>query len=113
VLRHRGHVLGHVTPGEQARVHARIQRLDAAVEDLRKPGVLGHFGHGHPVFRQQPGRASGGKDPVAESGEALGELDDAGLVGHADQRLRHRPVSLAPMAAAPAIPSLTLRCMST
>ena len=89
VVGERGHVLGPVAPREQAAVDGRVQRLDAAVEHLRKAGVGSDLGDRQPGIGEQPGRAAGRQQLDAERGQLARQLDDAGLVGDGDQRL-HR-----------------------
>ncbi|MNQ50453.1 hypothetical protein D3C85_643980 [compost metagenome] len=84
-------VLGHhraveIATAEDAAVDLRMQGLHPAVHHFREAGVVGHFDRGHAVFAQQLEGAAGGEDLDAEGGEFAGEVDDAGLVGHADQR---------------------------
>jgi hypothetical protein len=90
VLVERAHVLGKVATGEQSAVDLRVQRLHAAVEHLRETGVLGHFGHGEPLFGKKLRGAAGGQEVHAQFGERAGEVDDSGLVRHADQRAQRR-----------------------
>ena len=49
-------------PAEQAAVDLRVQRLDAPVHDLGKPGVAGDLAHGDAVCGEQARRAAGGED---------------------------------------------------
>ena len=57
-----GQMLRQVAAGEDAAVDLRVQRLDAAVEHFRKPGVVGDFGHGDAGIAQHLGGAAGGQD---------------------------------------------------
>ena len=86
VLLRRLDVLGVVADREQTRVQLRVQRLDAAVHDLRKARQVGDRADRHAGARQLPGGAAGGDDLDPEVGQAARELDDAGLVGHRQQR---------------------------
>ena len=78
---------GPVAPREQAAVDRRVQRLDPAVEHLRKAGVRGDLGHLEAGVREQPRGAAGREQLRAERGQLARELDDAGLVGNRDQRV--------------------------
>jgi hypothetical protein len=80
-------VLRQVTPGEDAAMHLRVKRLDAAVEHFRETGVIADFGHGQPGFAQHFRGAAGGQQIDALDGEAPGKFEDAPLVGDGNQRL--------------------------
>ncbi len=87
-------ILGHhcavqVAAAEDAAVDLRVQGLHPAVHHLREAGVVGHFDSRDAVVTQQLEGAAGGEDLDAEGFEVAGEVDDAGLVGHADQRAAH------------------------
>ncbi|MCY1240520.1 hypothetical protein D9M72_533730 [compost metagenome] len=84
VLGQRGHVLGQVAACQDAAVHLRVQRLDAAVEHFREAGVVGHLRHGQAAVGQQLGGAAGGKQRDAERVQFAREIDDAGLVGYGE-----------------------------
>jgi hypothetical protein len=58
-----------------------VQGLDAAVHHLGKAGVLGHLGDRQAGLQQQLGGAAGGQQLASEAVQALGEFEDAGLVG--------------------------------
>ena len=92
----RGHVLGAVAAREQAAVDRRVQRLDAAVEHLRKAGVLGDLGDGEAGAGEQLRGAAGREQLDAERCQLARELDDAGLVGDGDQRLHRSLLGVAP-----------------
>ena len=70
---------------EQAAVDLRVQRLDAAVHDLGKPGDRGYVGDFDAVFAQQRGRAAGGEDRDAAIAQGAREVEQAFLVGDAEQ----------------------------
>ena len=74
-----------ITAAENAAVDLRVQGLDPAVHHFREASVVGDFDGGDVVFTQQLEGAAGGQDFDAEGSEFAGEVDDAGLVGHADQ----------------------------
>ena len=92
------HVGRVVAAGEQAGVELRVQRLDAAVHDLREAGEVVDRADREARGRQRLGRPAGRDELDVERGEALGELHDARLVRHGEQRtsdadlawLRHR-----------------------
>ena len=86
-LLERAHVPGRIAPGEYARVHLRMQGLDAAVEHFRKTRVIRDFGHREPGVLQQPGGAAGRDQADAQAREPARKIDDAGLVGNAEERL--------------------------
>lgn len=82
VCLHRLDMLRIVADGEQAAMHRRMQRLDAAVHDFRKAGDIRDIRHRKAGVGQRLVRAAGRKQPHALSGKRPGEVDDAGLVGH-------------------------------
>ena len=92
------HVLGVVAQREQAGVELRVQRLDAAVHDLREAGEVLDRADLEPGLAQRARGAAGGDELDAELGQAAREVDDAALVGDRQQRaadpdlagLRHR-----------------------
>ncbi len=75
-----------IATAENAAVDLRMQGLYPAVHHFREAGVVGHFYRGDVVLAQQLEGAAGGKNLDAEGDEFAGEVNDAGLVGHADQR---------------------------
>ena len=85
VFGQRREVIGLVAPRQDAAVHPRVQRLDAAVEHLGKAGDLGHLRHGEAVGLERLRGTAGGKQLVTEVRQAAREGRQAGLVGHADQ----------------------------
>ncbi len=71
--------------GQDAGVDARMQRLDAAVEDL---GETGHVGDGHRRDAElaQVGEGAAGRDDLdAEAAKPLGQLGQAALIGNGNQ----------------------------
>ena len=74
---------GNVAPREYAAVNFRVQGFDAAVEHLRKTGMVRHLGDADPAVAQQFGGAAGRQHRDAETGEAARELDETGFVGNA------------------------------
>ena len=89
VLRHVGLVrrLGGV--GEQSTVNLGMQGDDTVVENCRHAGELGEVGDGRTGSRNCLGRAAAADHLPAESMQVGGELDDAGLVVHGEQRSGH------------------------
>ena len=85
VLVHRRGVLLVAADRQQAAVHLRVQRLDAAVHHLGKAGELGDVEHLEPGVVERLGGAAGGDELDAVAGERLGEIDEAGLVGDRQQ----------------------------
>ena len=83
-------VLGFANVGQQSGVHARMQRLDPAVEHLGETGELLHRRHRNTGARNGFGRRSGRDDGDARVVQTLGQLGKPGLVVHADQRASDR-----------------------
>src|SRR5690606_15334404 len=75
---------------EQARVHARVQRLDAAVERLGESGDLLDLRHRHTRVREDLRGAAGGDDLHPGGVQARAEFEQARLVRHPDQRTPNR-----------------------
>ena len=73
---------------EQAAVHDRVQGLDPAIHHFREAGGFAHVLHRQAGVAQGPGGAAGGEQFHAMRGERAGEVDQAGLVGHGEQRAR-------------------------
>jgi hypothetical protein len=65
-----------------------VQRLDPPIHDLGEAGEVGDRADLDAGLLQLARRAAGGDDLDPELAQALGELDDAGLVRHRDQRPR-------------------------
>ena len=70
---------------QQAAMHARMQRLDAAVHHFGKAGQVGDIGNGEPRVLQRLGGAAGGDEIDAERGQRAGEFNQAGFVGNRQQ----------------------------
>ncbi len=85
----RRHVLRQIAARQQPAVHDRVQRLDPAVEHLRKPRDLADVPHGEAGLAQRPRRATGGDEFPPERGETLREFDKAGFVGDGEKRAGH------------------------
>ena len=79
------HVRRQVTPGQQAAMHLRMQRLHPAVQHLRKAGVVGNLDDGHAGLGQHPGRSARGQDLHAQGVQPACELQNTCLVENADQ----------------------------
>jgi len=62
-----------------------VQGLDAAVEHLGEAGEFAYVLHSQAGFAQSAGGAAGGDELDVVPGEGLGEGDEAGLVGDAEQ----------------------------
>ena len=73
-----------VAPGQQAAVHFRVQRLDAAVTDFGESGDFTDTDGLHALLFQQTLRTTRGDDFPAEAGKGGGERRNAGLVAYAD-----------------------------
>ena len=84
VLGDGGDVRGILAAMQDASMHFGMQRLDAAVEHFREAGEFGDVFDGDAGIAQQLGRASGGDEFDAEAGELAREIDEAGLVGDAE-----------------------------
>ena len=79
-------VLGVSADMQDAAVDLGMEGLDATVEHLRKACQLGDIEDGKAVFAERPGRASGRDELDTVGGELTGEVDQAGLVGDAEER---------------------------
>ena len=88
VLRH--DVAIEVATTEDTTVDLRMQGLDPAVHHFRKTGVVGYFNSLDALFAQQLVGATGGEDFNALGGKLAGKVDDASLVGNADQCAAYR-----------------------
>ena len=73
------------TTTEDAAVDFRVQRFHPTVHHFGETGVIRDFHCGNAVVTQQLERSAGGEDLDAKSFELLGEFEDPGLVGNADQ----------------------------
>src|SRR5690606_19930300 len=77
--------------GEDPAVHLRVEGDDAVAEDRRVAGEIGHVRDRDPGVGDRAGRAAARDQTPAQPVEALGQLDDAGLVVHGEQRGGHAP----------------------
>ncbi len=84
VLGDGSHVRRILAAMQDAAMDFGMQRLDASVEHFREAGEFGNVFDGDAGIAQQLGRASGGDEFDAEAGELAGEVDEAGLVGDAE-----------------------------
>ena len=76
-----------IAAGEDAAMHFRMQRLDAAVEHFREAGVVTDFGDGESGFAQQSGGAARRQEADAQGGESARKFEGAAFVGKADEGL--------------------------
>ena len=84
-----GDVVGLAGVGEDAGVHAGVQRLDPALEALREAGEVLDRRHGHAERLDERGRAPGGDERHPGVVQAADELLEAGLVVHGDEGPAH------------------------
>ena len=70
---------------QNAAVHLGVQGFDPAVHHFGEAGVVRHFGDVQALFLQQAVGAAGGQQFHAHVAQGAGELDNARLVGDADQ----------------------------
>ena len=89
VLRHDGAVLRQIGPAQEPPVDQGVEGLHPAVQDLGEAGDLVHIGDSHPGLPQRPRGAAGGDDLPAKLHQRPGELHDAPLVTHGNQRAFH------------------------
>jgi hypothetical protein len=80
---------------EETPVHARVQRLDAAVHDFGKPGVGGDLGHRYAGVGQRTRCTAGAENLDFPRSQCAREIDQPRLVGDRQQgpanRDQHRP----------------------
>ena len=86
VLGERSHVARHLAPGEDPRVDARVQRLDAPVEHLREAGEVLHALDAEARILQLGGGTSARDEPEAQLGEPARERHEPGLVVNGEER---------------------------
>src|SRR6185369_13071937 len=82
----RADVLLGIAPRENTAVNLGMQRLDPAVEHFRKAGVGADVDYGNPGIAQRRSCAPRRQNFDIERSQGAREIDDAGLVGYADQR---------------------------
>lgn len=95
LLERRG-VFGFAQIRQQSGVHARVQCLDPAVEHFGETGQLLDPGHRNAFLGNDLRGGTGRDDLDARLGQPLGELDQTGLVVHADQGATDRPFGVFP-----------------
>ena len=74
---------------QDAAVHQGVQRLDAAVHHLGKSGHFGDADDGKSRGFECPRRTAGRHELETARGKTARELDEAGLIGNAQERSRH------------------------
>ena len=74
-----------VAQRQKAAMHIGMQRLHPPVHHLGEIRDLGDIGHLEPRIAQRLGGAAGGDEADAVLGQALGEVDQSGLVGNRKQ----------------------------
>ena len=82
---HGANMLGQGAAGQDPAVHQRVQRLDPAVHDLWKAGVITDLAHLDAGIGKRPGRAAGRQDIHPAGGEESAQLLEPGLVGYGNQ----------------------------
>ena len=86
VLLHRRRMLGRVAVGEDAAVDDGVQRLDPPVHHLGKAGEVRHIFHRQAGVGDRLAGAAGRDQLDAKANQRGGRLNQAGLVGHGNQR---------------------------
>src|SRR5262249_19684902 len=74
-----------IRASEDAAVDPRVQRLDAAAEDLRHSGVLGHRARRNSLGFKRSKGSTGGKKGEAKPHQPLSKRDKPALVRHAEK----------------------------
>jgi len=85
VLGYRGFVLGFAANVEQAAVDAGVEGLNPAIEHFGEAGQFADVLDLQAGFAEGAGGAAGGDELDAEAGEHLGEGDEAGFIGDAEE----------------------------
>ena len=80
-----GAMFGVLADVQDAAVDFGMEGLDAAIEHLRKAGELGDVEDGEAGFAKCAGGAAGGDELDTVCGQLAGEVDEACLVGDAEQ----------------------------
>src|SRR5690606_1016646 len=78
------------TTTQYTTVNLRVQGFHAAIHHFREAGVVRHFYGGNLIVDQQLISTASGQDFHAGGVQSLGEVDDTGFVGHADQGAAYR-----------------------
>jgi hypothetical protein len=96
---------------QQAAMHGRVQRLDAAVHHFGETGEVSDVEHFQAGVGQRLARAAGRNQFDAIAGETAGEFDHSGFVGHgnesagsAAQMVGHGTINITMAASAPPPP---------
>ena len=105
VRAHRLGVRGIAADGEQAAMHRRMQRLDAAVHHFGKAGEVGDVEDRESGLAQRLARAAGRNEFDAVAGERAGEFDHPGLVGNGNEGARRAAQVFGHGAVSPRMPS--------
>ena len=79
----------HAGAAQQAAMHLRVQRLDAAVHHFRESRDLGDIAHGQAGVTQCLGGTARGQQFHAMARQRVGQVEQAGLVGNGQQRPSH------------------------
>jgi hypothetical protein len=74
-----------VAHAQKSSVDLRMQGLHPAVEDFRRARVVRNGDRRDPLVRQELQRASGAQDPESRGMQPLGEFQQSGLVGYAEE----------------------------
>src|SRR5262249_44373031 len=81
----RGPVLGMIADGQDAAMDQRVQRLDAAIQDLGEARDLGNVTDRESGLLQGSSRSTGGDQLDMEFCQDTSEIDQAGLVADTEQ----------------------------
>src|SRR5690606_33049567 len=84
------HIIVLTTTTQYTTVNFRVQGFYPAIHHFREAGVVRHFYGGNLIVDQQLISTAGGQDFHAGGVQSLGEVDDTGFVGHADQGAAYR-----------------------
>jgi hypothetical protein len=84
VVCHDGFV--HATPAQDPAVDHGVEGLDSPAHDLRETGVIRDLGNRNVGLRKGSRGAACGQDLDTTFLQATGQIDEAGLVGYADER---------------------------
>ena len=71
-------------------MHARVQRLDPTVHDLREAGIGADVDHGEACITKGPGRAASAQELDLAVTERTGEINQPRLVGDRQQGAANR-----------------------
>ena len=76
-----------IAPRQNAAVHFRMQRLDAAIQHFGEAGVIGHFGDCHAILGQQFCGAAGRQNIDAHGRQRTREVEYASFIGNGNKCL--------------------------